>query len=174
MIRHSNGLRAVTGSPVACLLGCVLAAAFTPAAMAQSTGQQSKMHCTVVGGTAMDPVPGREGVFLQASQAACTIEGGSADGAVQTLQLVWLLDKGKGTMLSNQGVIRKPGLLAMTSGDGTMTFQMADGRIAGWTASGKTRYQMASGSLAPYEGKSFSWTGRATSPRTYVLDVTPD
>jgi hypothetical protein len=57
---------------------------------------------------------------------------------------------------------------------GTINLVMTDGKMTGWTASGKGRYAMASGSAASLNGKTYSWTARPTGPRSYVVEATYD
>lgn len=150
----------------------VLALTLTCALVAAQT---SKSTCMNVGGGVPEPVGDREGHAIQVSLGSCMTEGGPLDGTVMTSNTIWEADKGSMVILSADGVSRKPGTLAayrVTAG--TLTWQMQDGKPVGWTASGKGVYTMASGSASALAGKSFSWTGRATGPRSYVLEAKVD
>lgn len=149
----------------------VLAAITLPgSAMAQSGS--GRAVCNTHGPNWVEPVGDRDGHAVLVSEGNCVIQGGLLDGTVQTQQTIWEYDKGVGTMLSSHGVSRKPGAMAVfVNASGTQTLQMTDGRVTGWTATGKGKTPMASGAAASLAGKTYSWTARATGPRTYVVDV---
>lgn len=141
-----------------------------PTAHAQAI--TSKSTCIGHGANWAEPVGDRDGHRLQVSEATCLVEGGPLDGAVVTQHTIWEIDKGTGTMLSSHGVNRKPGAMtAYANISGTLSFQMTDGRVTGWTASGKGRNMMATGSASSVAGKTYNWTARPTGPRTYVVEL---
>jgi len=151
-----------------CSLGLALAAG---SALAQGVWKSS---CTNSGGAGPEPL-GTEGRALAVASATCTVEGGPMSGSVVTQNAIWEFDRGDGTLLSADGVARKPGSAAaykLTSG--TVTTVMKDGQPVGWTGSGTLVYTLGTGDAAGLKGKSFSWTGRATGPRTYVIESKPD
>jgi hypothetical protein len=129
-----------------------------------------KVNCISGGGAAPEPL-GADGRALSVASATCITEGGAMSGGVATQSGLWELDKGQMLLLSGDGVVRKPGsLLAYKLTSGTLTLQMQDGRPTGWAGSGTGVYTAASGDAAALKGKSFSWTGRATGPRTHVIE----
>ena len=158
-------------------IGLALFGAAVCAAQAHAQAQPLtyRLACNNHGPNWAEPVGDREGHTVQVAEGNCVVQGGPLDGAVLVQQSIWEFDKGTGTMLSSHGVNRKPGAMAAyTNTAGTLTFQMADGRITGWTASGKGRSTMASGMASALAGKTYSWTARPTGPRTYVIDVVYD
>ena len=141
-------------------------------AYAQTT---SKLTCMSTGSLAPEAVGDRDGHFIQSVIGTCTIEGGPLDGAVMTQNTVWDADKGTATIPSGNGVVRKPGGVAVyqTSG-GTRNLVIKDGKVAGWMASGKGVYTMATGTLSAVSGKTFSWTGKSTGFNQYSLEAIID
>lgn len=157
-----------------CLSSCLLAAAVLAAAGAPApVGAQAltvRLQCTNHGSNTVEPFGEAEGQSLLAAEATCSVHGGPMDGAVETQHNIWRYDKGVGTLLSGQSVTRKPG--ALSAGQvlqGALTFQMADGRVSGWTASGRARITMAAGTAAPLANRSVSWTATPTGPRSYTV-----
>lgn len=166
----SSHSRAVAPHPIMgwALLACVLAA--QSPALAQTSAFRAV--CNNHGANLPEPVGDRDGHRLQIAEGNCLVQGGLLDGAVLTEQTFWEFDKGTGTMLSSQGIYRRPGAMATyTNTDGAMSFQSTDGRITGWTAGGKGRFAMASGSAASLSGKTYRWTARPTGPRSYVIEI---
>ena len=145
------------------------------ASHAQAQAITYRVLCNNHGANWAEPVGDRDGHTLQLAEGTCVVQGGPLDGAVLSQQTIWEYDKGVGTMLSSHGINRKPGAMgAYINTTGTLTFQMTDGRVTGWTASGKGRSTMASGTASSLAGKAYSWTARPTGPRTYVIDVVYD
>lgn len=140
-------------------------------------GQTWKTHCTSIGPGTPEPLGDREGHGLSVASSVCTVEGGPLNGGITTQQVIWEGDRDKGasTLLSGDGVTRKPGTTAaFRNTAGTLTWVMKDGKPAGWTASGTGVMTMAVGEAASMKGKSISWIGKATGPRTYVIESKVD
>ena len=145
------------------------------AAAAPAAAQSYKVDCLATGNNAPEPLGDREGHAIQVSTATCRVVGGPMDGAVVTQHAVWEIDKGTFTAVSGDNVARKPGALTVTQTTaGTLTLRMESGRPAGWTATGKGVFLFATGTAAPLAGKTYSWSGRSTGPRDYVLEVNLD
>lgn len=134
-------------------------------------GQVSeKVNCISGGGAAPEPL-GADGRALAVASATCITEGGVMSGGVATQNALWEVDKGQMLLLSADGVVRKPGsILTYKLTSGTLTLMMQDGKPAGWAGSGTGVYTTGSGEAAALKGKSFSWTGRATGPRTHLIE----
>lgn len=139
--------------------------------LASPSWAQTKSTCYNEGATSIEPVGDREGHTITLSKAVCTSEGGGFDGIVMTQHAVWEGDKGTNTMVSADGVMRRPGGIAVyrLSG-GTLTVVLQDGKPVGWTGSGKGTYPVAGGNLSSIAGKPFSWTAKSTGPRSFVID----
>lgn len=128
-----------------------------------------KANC-ITSGSGAPEVLGEGHVFWVAA-ATCVIEGGPVDGAVITQNAIWENVKGAGTLLSGDGVVRKPGgVAAYRLNNATMKVLAQDGKPVGWEASGSTFYTLGTGSAASLKGKTASWTARATGPKTYVIE----
>lgn len=126
--------------------------------------------CTNHGPNTVEPIVGREGQSFLAAEATCQIQGGPMDGAIDTQSVLWHYDKGSGTLVSGHSVARLPDSIAtavITSG--SLTFQMADSKVTGWTASGKGRYALGAGAAASLGGKTFAWTASPTGPQSYAV-----
>jgi hypothetical protein len=155
--------------------GIAVASMLVAAAPALAQPSTSKLDCLSTGSNAPEPLGDREGHAIQVSTATCKITGGLMDGAVVTQHTVWEIDKGTFTTVSGDNVARKPGALMVSRPTtGTLTMRMEDGRPTGWTATGKGVVAIAVGGAAPLAGKAYSWSGRATGPRDYVIEVKYD
>ena len=140
-----------------------------------ATAQTSKSTCMNAGPNVPEPLGDRDGHAVQVSDGTCMTEGGLLEGTVMTQHTIWELDKGVLNILSAHGVSRKPGTtVSYRVTNGALTFMMKDGKPAGWTASGKGVYTLATGSAAALMGKTFSWNGSATGPRSYVIETKVD
>ena len=140
-------------------------------AMAQS----SKHTCMNVGPNQPEPLGDREGHAVLVSEGSCTLEGGFLDGTVQTQHTTWEVDKGAMNIVSADGVSRKPGTtVAYRVTAGSLAYVMKDGKPAGWKASGTGVFTLATGAAAAWAGKTFTWTGYATGPRSYVMESKVD
>lgn len=157
-------------------LGCI---AFTLAAAATSAAAQSpsaggyRMLCQMTGIDEHEPVGDREGHAISVSEFACRYEGGPFEGATATGMDVWEWNKGEATLLAGSGVVRGPntkGVWRHTEARLALTTDR-DGKVTGWTASGKSTLPLATGSAAGEAGKSTTWTVVPTGYRQFRVDV---
>jgi hypothetical protein len=82
------------------------------------------------------------------------------DGSLTTAQEIWEWDGPNAKLLLESGVIRKPGaIVTFELTEGKLALTMTDGKVTGFTASGKGRWPTASGTAASLAGK--SWTFKA-------------
>jgi hypothetical protein len=65
-------------------------------------------------------------------------------------------------------------MAAYVSSAGTLSLEVTEGKVTGWTALGKGRIAGASGSAASLSGKTYSWTARPNANRAYVMEFTFD
>ena len=73
--------------------------------------------------------------------------------------------------ISNNGVARKPGAtLAWKDAEGKITLTMTDGKVTGWTGSGRGVNALATGDWAPMAGKSYTWTAKSPRPSVTIFD----
>ena len=132
-----------------------------------------KFSCQAVGSMAPEPLGDHEGHSITVVTASCRTAGGVLDGALTTAQEIWEWDGPNGKMLLESGVIRKPGALATFElTDGQIALTMADGKVTGFTASGKGRWPTATGAAASLAGKSGSFKSWPTGAGQWEADWT--
>lgn len=157
----------------ALVLGLVaLAWAGVVQAQASST---SKYSCMSTGSMAPEPVGDREGHLLAVNTGTCHAESGTFEGAIITQNTIWEVDKAAATMTSGNGVFRRPGgvgVYQLTSGTRSLVVQ--DGKVVGWTTSGKGLYTMATGNMSTVAGKTFSFTAKGTGFGRYSMESSLD
>ena len=97
-------------------------------------------------------------------------------GGVGTGTNIWEWDGPKATLLSDSGVVRKPGAtLAWKGTEGKLTLTMTDGKVTGWTGSGRGANTLATGGWASMAGKSYTWTGKSVGPASqFSTEATPE
>jgi hypothetical protein len=99
--------------------------------------------------------------------------GGLLDGSLLTAQEIWEWDGTNAKMLLESGVIRKPGALATYElTEGKLALTMTDGKVTGFTASGKGRWPTATGTAASLAGKSWTWKSRAAGAGQWEGEAT--
>lgn len=140
-------------------------ACFAPSAFAQEN--TTVWACQSVGVSPPEPLGDREGHTISVGQYSCRAESGPLAGAVSTGTNMWEWDGPKATLLSDSGVARKPGAtLAWTGTEGKSTLTMADGKVTGWTASGRGASVLGAGGWASMAGKSYAWTAKSVGPES--------
>ena len=145
-------------------------AAFAPNAVAQEITYT--WTCLDVGTAPTEALGDREGHSISISVASCHSESEPMSGAVLTGTNIWEWNGPNAVLLSSNGVIRKPGATAVyQNNEGTLALTMADGKVTGWTASGKGVEKLATGSLAALAGKPYTWTGKPTGPGQFTVEV---
>lgn len=144
----------------------------TATGLQAQTSAVSKSTCVVTGGTLLEPAGDREGHFIQVAMGTCNVEGGAFGGGVMTQNTIWESDGPKATLTSGHGVVRAPGGIAVYQTlSGTRSLVIKDGKVVGWTASGRVGYPVATGVYAATAGKTFTWTARLTAPNQYVIET---
>jgi hypothetical protein len=162
-----QGLRNIVGLVVA---GLAFASA-TPNAIAQET--TFTFTCQEFGGgSPPEPLGDREGHAISVGNYSCRADSGPLAGGVLTGTGIWEWDKTNAKMISNGGVIRKPGASAgYQITDGKLALTITDGKVTGATGEGAGTYSVAVGDAASLNGKSFTWTTKSTGPGTFQIDV---
>lgn len=139
---------------------------------ALAQGASWKLQCHSVGGSSPEPLGDREGHSVQTSQYSCRTEDGPLDGAVLTGVNVWEYDKATAKGVSGHGVYRMPGTRAVYQHDEQkLTLVMTDGKVSGFTATGRGTYKLATGSAAALAGKPYTYSARGTGPGQFAVDV---
>ncbi len=143
--------------------------AVAPSAVAQES--TSTLACQDVGVSAPEPLGDREGHSILTSQTSCRVDSGPVSGGVSTGTDIWEWNGPKAVLLSSSGVVRKPGATVVyLSTAGTLALTMTDGKVTGWTASGRGTYPVATGSAASLAGKSFTFTAKPTGPGQFAAE----
>ena len=151
----------------------VVTAIIALSATAPSAVAQGMYNCQDVGwgGGPPEPLGDREGHGITVNHYSCRVDSGPMSGAVATGTDIYEWDGPKGVERANVGVARKPGATVMyqdTGGNFELT--MVDGKVTGWTASGKGVNLIATGSAASLAGKPYAWTAKPTGPMTWTVD----
>ena len=154
-------------------LSVIALALGAPSASAQEV---SKFFCQTVGGSDKpEPLGDREGHGITVTTASCRIVGGLLDGSLLTAQEIWEWDGTNAKMLLESGVIRKPGAIATYElTEGKLELAITDGKVTGFTASGKGRWPTASGTAASLAGKSWTWKSWAAGAGQWEGEATLD
>jgi len=161
-----RGLRNIVGIAAAGLAFVVV----TPNAVAQETTFTST--CQEFGGGAPEQLGDREGHAISVGNYSCRMDSGPLSGGVLTGTGIWEWDKGNAKLISNGGVIRKPGASAAYQiTEGKLALTITDGKVTGATGAGEGIYSVAVGDAAALNGKSFSWTTKSTGPAMFQIDV---
>ena len=113
-----------------------------------------KFTCQAIGANTSEPVGDRDGHKISVGPYTCHAEGGFVDGANVTGVNTWEWDKGSAALLAGDGAFRKAGGAAVLQfTEGKESLVMTDGKVSGVAATAKAVFKHASGSMAPYAGK---------------------
>jgi hypothetical protein len=97
------------------------------------------------------------------------------DGALVTGGDVIDWDKTNGFEVLGDAAVLKPGGFAVDQDtDGKFEVTVADGKVTGFTGSGKVHWVVATGSAAPLFGKTFSYTLKSTGAAQWEADATSE
>lgn len=145
-------------------------AAFAPNAVAQEITYT--WTCQNVGTGAPEALGDREGHSIEVDVSSCYSESEQMSGAVLTGTNIWEWNGPNAVLLSGNGVIRKPGgTVVYQNTGGSLALTVTDGKVTGFTASGKGDEKLATGSLAALAGKPYSWTVKPAGPVQYTVEV---
>jgi hypothetical protein len=145
-------------------------AAFASSAVAQETTFTST--CQGIGSGAPEPLGDREGHSIQTSQGSCHVDSGPMSGGILTTTDIWEWDGPNAVLLSGSGVCRKPGATLVVVDTGAkLALTMVDGKVTGWTASGRGTNVVATGSAASMAGKSYTFTAKPTGPGQFTVET---
>ena len=146
----------------------VVSAAASSALAQENTATYS---CQDVGVGPPEPLGDREGHSITVGGFSCRIDTGPMKGGVVTGSGIWEWDGTNAVSLAHSSVARMPGATVVWQGtDGKLALTMADGKVTGWTGSGKGHLLLATGSAASQAGKSTTWTGKSTGPGQFTIE----
>jgi len=148
----------------------VALSAAAPTAVAQEN--TFTLSCQAVGGGGSEPLGDRDCHSISVNLDSCRAETGPMSGGVLTGSSIWEWDGTNAVVLAHNGVVRKPGFTVVYQHtEGKLALTIADGKVTGWTASGKGHWPLATGSAASLAGKSYTWTAKSTGPTLYTVEV---
>jgi hypothetical protein len=148
----------------------IAVSATAPSAFAQE--MTATYSCQNIGNAAPEQLGDREGHAIEVNPYSCRIDSGPMSGGVDTGVAIWEWDKTNAVQISASAVERKPGSTLVYQGaGGTLALTMADGKVTGFTASGKGSWPVATGSAAALAVKSATWTAKPTGPGQFSLEV---
>jgi hypothetical protein len=147
-----------------CAIGAALGfAAFAPSAVAQDITYT--WTCQDVGANPPEALGDREGHSISVDAVSCHSKSESMSGALLTGTYIWEWNGPNAVLLSATGVIRKPGAtMVYQETGGSIALTMTDGKVTGFTASGKGYEKLATGSLAALAGTPYTWTVKPAGP----------
>jgi hypothetical protein len=155
--------------------GVVAAVAFVAAAPRAVAEEVAKNACQEIGHGSFESLGDREGHGILIVSASCRVESGPLEGGVLTAQYVWEWDKTTAALTFGGGIVRKAGATVVYQyTEGKTTLIMTDGKVTGYTSSGKGRWAVASGSAASLAGKTFTWESKPTGVGQYDTVWTAD
>jgi hypothetical protein len=155
-------------------LGVVACVSLSAGAFAQSD-VSFRLFCHSVGNNAQEPLGDRDGHAISFSQIACRTEGGPLDGGMLTGITIYEWDKTNAVGLSGSGITRKPGATsAYENSETKLALSVSDGKVTGFTGTGRGRYTMATGTAAALKGKTYTFSFRTTGPGQVLVDVKID
>jgi hypothetical protein len=145
-------------------------AAFVPNAVAQENTITGT--CQAVGANgAPEPLGDREGHGVSVGQISCHIDSGLMKDGIVTGTYIWEWDGPNATLISEHGVVRKPGATVVyVETQGKLALTMADGKVTGWTASARGTNVVATGSAASLAGKSYTTTSKPTGSGQFTFE----
>jgi hypothetical protein len=144
-------------------------AAYAPSAVAQEITETDT--CQAVGGGAPEPLGDREGHTISVDAYSCRVDSGPLSGGVLTGSGIWEWNGSNSVWIAGYGVVRKPSATVVyQQTEGKLTLTTADGKVTGWTFSGKGHWLMATGSAASLAGKSYTVTAKSTGPGQFTSE----
>ncbi|HZM56603.1 MAG TPA: hypothetical protein VFC03_16400 [Acidimicrobiales bacterium] len=147
-----------------------IATALSFSAFAQ-TQAMDRSVCTFIGMSPPEPLNDRQGHTISISQFTCKAEGGVLDGAVMTGSQIYEWNGVNAVGHAGYGVYRKPGATVIYVNDEMKNMViMADGKPAGFAASGRGHHALATGTAASLNGKTYTYTAKPIGPGQFLLE----
>src|SRR5271166_6822065 len=144
--------------------------ATAPSVVAQEN--TDTLTCQDVGVGPPEPLGDRKDHGISVGEYSCRVDSGPMSGGVSTGTDILEWDGTNAVLLSDSGVIRKPGSTLVYRGtEGKLALTMADGKVTGLTASLKGQQQLATGSAASLAGKPYTLTSKSTGPSQWTVET---
>jgi hypothetical protein len=131
--------------------------------------------CQTAGTAPQEPIGDRAGHAISASTMTCRVEGGPMDGAVMTGSLFWEWDGPNASGRGAIGIYRKAGASLIWSNSEAKNSQiMVDGKVTGFSSTGRGTYTLGTGSAAALTGKGYTFVTKSTGFNQFVIETTND
>lgn len=151
------------------ILAAVAFATFGPEAGAQET--LTRYICQGVGAGAPETLGDRDHHLISTDQISCRVASGPMSGGVLTGTTIWEWNGPNAVLISGNGIVRKEGATVVyVQTEGKVAVTYADGKMTGFTASGKGRIAVATGAAASEAGKVTTWTVAPTGLRQMTVE----
>ncbi len=161
-------IRSVRIASLALLAGCA-------SAQSQVPPQSWTAECRNIGPTVMEPIADRPGHAIHRSEFVCVNRGGPMDGGEGLGSNTWVWEPGKAAAVSGDAIYRRPGAIAvLRTVESQLATQMQDGRLVGWTSTGRLAVASAHGAWSGESGKGYRYTARSTGFKSFVVDLLRD
>jgi hypothetical protein len=129
--------------------------------------------CHTAGTAPQEPIGDRAGHAISALTMICRVEGGPMDGAVMTGSLLWEWDGPSAMGRGGIGIYRKAGAsLIWSNSEAKNTLIMVDGKVTGFSSTGRGTYTLGTGSAAALTGKGYTFVTKSTGFSQYVIETT--
>ena len=152
----------------AAAIGSASVAAFASGAVAQEVTYT--MTCQDVGAGTPEALGDREGHTLAIYSGSCRTDSGPLSGAITTGTDIFEWNGPNAVLVTGNGVARKPGAtLVYQNTGGKMSLTMTDGKVTGWTASGKGTNLVATGHCGVAGRKVVHLDGKTHWPRAIYV-----
>jgi hypothetical protein len=145
---------------------CVLLVLAKQSSAQDGEQESATAHCQNEDSAAVEALHARGPYSVERMAAFCSIEGGPLHGTRMTTATVYLLNKGKGKLIT--------GYAKYGNGDTTAVVEVLEGSITksegnGWSAQGRDFYKIATGRAASLEGTVVNWAARNKGAHEFVV-----
>jgi hypothetical protein len=142
----------------------------TPSAIADENTYT--FTCQGFGSGAHEPLGDREGHALSISDYSCYTDSGPFVGGDVSGTNIWEWDRTNAVLVTGQYISRKPGSIAVyAANEGKLSLTTTDGKVTGFTASGRGTLRLVTGSAASLAGKSVTWTAKTSEPGRFKVEL---
>jgi hypothetical protein len=141
------------------------------------SGQQIvfKGNCMTIGVSPPEQLTGAQGQSVSVGNYTCQMVGGPLDGGIVTGTSIWHYEKGVGKGMSGAGVTRRPDAQAVwDQSEATMNLHVAEGRVTGYSGTGKGQFKLATGAASALNGRLYKFNFRSTGPGSFEVETIVD
>ena len=142
----------------------------TPGAIAEENTYT--FTCQGFGSGAREPLGDRDGHAISVAEYSCYTDSGPFVESNVSGTNIWEWDKTDAVLVTGQYVSRKPGSIAVyEASDGKLALTVTDGKVTGFTGSGRGTLRLVTGSAASLAGKSVTWTAKTSEPGRFKVEL---